>query len=47
MKRELQKSTVDTATKNDLLHEIQNVWRYIELDCIRNLYHPYLTAWTM
>ena len=44
MKRELQKSTVDIATKNDLLHEIQSVWRYIELECIRNLYNQYLTA---
>ena len=26
------------ATKNDLLREIQSVWRDIELDYIRNLY---------
>ena len=38
MKRELQKSAVDIATKNDLLREIQSVWRNIELDYIRNLY---------
>ena len=42
MKRELQKSAVDIATKND--REIQRVWRDIELDCIRNLYNRYLTA---
>ena len=39
MKRELQKSEVDIATKNDLLREIQGVWWNIELDFIRNLYH--------
>ena len=38
MKRELQKSAVDIATKNDRLHEIQSGWRNIELDYIRNLY---------
>ena len=38
MKRELQKSAVDIATKNDLLREIQSVCRNIELDYIRNLY---------
>ena len=38
MKWELQKSAVDIATKNDLLREIQSVWRNIELDYIRNLY---------
>ena len=38
MKRELQKSAVDIATKNDRLREIQSVWRNIELDYIRNLY---------
>ena len=38
MKRELQKSAVDIATKNDVLREIQSVWRNIELDYIRNLY---------
>ena len=38
MRRELQKSVVNIATKNDLLREIQSVWRNIELDCIRNLY---------
>ena len=38
MKRELQKSAVDITTKNDLLLEIQSVWRNIELDYIRNLY---------
>ena len=38
MKRELQKSAVDIATKNDLLREIQSVWRNIELDYIRDLY---------
>ena len=38
MRRELQKSAVDIATKNDLLREIQSVWRNIELDYIRNLY---------
>ena len=37
MKRELQKSAVDIATKNDLLREIQSVWRHIDLDYIRNL----------
>ena len=38
-KRELQKSAVDiTITKNDLLREIQSVWRNIELDYIRDLY---------
>ena len=37
MKRELQKSAVDIATKNDLLREIQSVWRNIELDYIKNL----------
>ena len=30
MNRELQKSAVDIATKNDLLHEIQSVWCKIE-----------------
>ena len=45
MKRELQKSAIDILTKNDLLSEIQSVWRNIELDYIRNLYcSPYLTA---
>ena len=34
MKRELQKSAVDIATRVD----IQSVWRNIELDYIRNLY---------
>ena len=38
MKRELQKSAVDITTKNDLLREIQSVWRNIELDYIRDLY---------
>ena len=38
MKRELQKSAVDITTKNDLLREIQSVWRNIELDYMRNLY---------
>ena len=38
IKRELQKSVVNVATKNDLLREIQSVWRNIELDYIRNLY---------
>ena len=38
MKRELQKSAVDIATKNDLLREIQSVSRNIELDYVRNLY---------
>ena len=38
MKWELEKSAVDIATKNDLLREIQSVWRNIELDYIRNLY---------
>ena len=38
MKRELQKSVVNIATKNDLLREIQSVWQNIELDYIRNLY---------
>ena len=38
MKRELQKSVVDIATKNDLLQEIKSAWRNIELDYIRNLY---------
>ena len=38
MKRELQKSAVDIAIKNDLLREIQSVWRNIELHYIRNLY---------
>ena len=38
MKRELQKSAVDIAAINDLLREIQSVWRNIELDYIRNLY---------
>ena len=38
MKRELQKSVVNIATKNDLLLEIQSVCRNIELDYIRNLY---------
>ena len=38
MKRELQKSVVNIATKNDLLREIQSVWRNIELDYIKNLY---------
>ena len=38
MKRELQKSAVDITTKNNLLREIQSVWRNIELDYIRNLY---------
>ena len=37
MKRELQKSVVNIgATKNDLLREIQSVWRNILY--IRNLY---------
>ena len=34
----VQKSAVDIATKNDLLREIQSVWRNIELAYIRNLY---------
>ena len=38
VKRELQKSVVNIPTKNDLLREIQRVWRNIELDYIRNLY---------
>ena len=38
MKRELQKSAVDITTKNNLLGEIQSVWRNIELDYIRDLY---------
>ena len=38
MKRELQKSVVDIATKNDLVQEIKSAWRNIELDYIRNLY---------
>ena len=38
MKRELQKSAVDFTTKNNLLREIQSVWRNIELDYIRDLY---------
>ena len=38
MKRDLQKSAVDITTKNDLLPEIQSVWRNIELDYIRDLY---------
>ena len=38
MKRELETSAVDITTKNDLLREIQSVWRKIELDYIRNLY---------
>ena len=38
MKRELQKSAVDITTKNNLLREIQSVWRNIELDYIRDLY---------
>ena len=38
MKRELQKSVVNIATKNDLLLEIQSVCRNIELDYIRNFY---------
>ena len=38
MKRELQESVVKIATKNDLLSEIQSVWRNIKLDYIRNLY---------
>ena len=38
MRRKLQKSVVNIATKNDLLREIQSVWRNIELDYIRNLY---------
>ena len=38
MKRELQKSAVDITTKNDLLREIQSVWRNIELNYIRDLY---------
>ena len=42
MRRELQKSVVNIATKNDLLREIQSVWRNIELDYIRNLYQSIL-----
>ena len=38
MKRELQKSVVNIATKNDLLREIQSEWWNIEKDYIRNLY---------
>ena len=38
MTRELQKSAGDIATKNDLLRQIQSVWRNIELDYIRKLY---------
>ena len=38
MQRELQKSVVNIgATKNDLLREIQSVWRNIELNYKRNL----------
>ena len=37
MKRELQKSVVNIgAAKNDLLREIESVWRNIELNHIRN-----------
>ena len=32
MTRELQKSAGDIATKNDLLRQIQSVWRNIELE---------------
>ena len=42
MTRELLKSAVDIATKNDLLREIQSMWRNIELDYIRNLYQSTL-----
>ena len=38
IKRELQKSMVNIAAKNDLLRGIQRVWRNIGLDYIRNLY---------
>ena len=38
MKRELQKSVVNIATKIDLLRAIQSVWQNIKLDYIRNLY---------
>ena len=38
MKRELQMSVVNIATKNALPREIQSVWRNIELDYVRNLY---------
>ena len=38
MKRELQMSVVNIATKNDLPRDIQSVWRNIELDYVRNLY---------
>ena len=38
MNRELQKYAVDITTKNDLLREIQSLWRNIELYYIRNLY---------
>ena len=39
MQRELQKSVVNIgATKNDLLREIQSVWRNIELNYKGNLY---------
>ena len=37
IKRELQKSAVDIAIKNDLLREVQSVRRNIELDYVRNL----------
>ena len=44
MKRELQKSVVNIATKNDLPREIESVWRNIELDYMKTFTSPYLTA---
>ena len=38
MKRELQKSVVNIATKNDLPRAIQSVWQNIKFDYIKNLY---------
>ena len=45
MKRELQKSVVNIATKNDLPREIESVWRNIELDYMKTFTSPYLTAY--
>ena len=44
MTRELQKSVVNIATKNDLPREIESVWRNIELDYMKTFTSPYLTA---
>ena len=39
IKRQLQKSTTNITTRNDLFRAIQSVWQQIDLEYIRKLYH--------